>query len=386
MATVRTRVGRDGKPHYDVRFRDPNGVQRKRSFGRKRDAMDYAASVETDKLRGAYVDRNAGRETFRTFADRWLAAQLFAPSTRSRVASDLRNHIYLVLGDRPLAAIRPSTVQAWARSLSHLAPNTQHQIFGYVGTILGAAVDDQLVARNVAQTPSVRRPRKDRSKVTPWPRDRIPALAQALPDRYSVVVSIGAGLGLRHGEIFGLAVEDIDFLRREVVVRRQVQIVGAKQVFAPPKYGKERSIPLAPNVADALAAHMVRFQAQSCTLPWVEQHGRLVTAGLICYSRERKPINRNYFNTVWRKALVSVGVEPTRQDGCHALRHFFASVLLDAGESIKVVSEYRGHSDPGFTLRTYTHVMPDTRARSLTAIDAVFAAESAINVPSGRRA
>ena len=109
MATVRTRVGRDGKPHYDVRYRDPNGVQRKRSFGRKRDAMDYAASVETDKLRGAYVDRNAGRETFRTFADRWLAAQLFAPSTRSRVASDLRNHIYPVLGDRPLAAIRPST-------------------------------------------------------------------------------------------------------------------------------------------------------------------------------------------------------------------------------------------------------------------------------------
>jgi integrase len=36
-------------------------------------------------------------------------------------------------------------------------------------------------------------------------------------------------------------------------------------------------------------------------------------------------------------------------------------VLLDAGESIKVVSEYLGHSDPGFTLRTYTHVMPDTR-------------------------
>jgi integrase len=90
------------------------------------------------------------------------------------------------------------------------------------------------VARNAARTPSVRRPRKDRSKVKPWPRDRIPAMAQALPDRYSVVVSIGAGLGLRQGEIFGLAVEDIDFLRREVIVRRQVQIVGAKQVFALP--------------------------------------------------------------------------------------------------------------------------------------------------------
>ena len=121
-------------------------------------------------------------------------------------------------------------------------------------------------------------------------------------------------------------------------------------------------------------------------MPWIEPHGRPKTANLICYTREHKPINRNYFNTVWRRALVDVGVEPTRQDGCHALRHFFASVLLDSGESIKVVSEYLGHSDPGFTLRTYTHVMPDTRARSLGAIDAVFDPDCAINVPSGRRA
>jgi integrase len=315
-----------------------------------------------------------------------LAAQLFAPSTRARVASDLRNHIYPVLGDKPLAGIGPSTVQAWARSLSALAPNTQHQIFGYVGTILSAAVDDQLVARNAARMPSVRRPRKDRSKVKPWPRDRVPALAQSLPERYAVVVSIGAGLGLRQGEIFGLAIDDVDFLRREVHVTRQVSIVGSRLVFAPPQYRKERSIPLAANVAEALATHISRFPPQPSTLPWIEPHGRPETANLICYTREHKPINRNYFNTVWRRALVDVGVEPTRQDGCHALRHFFASVLLDAGESIKVVSEYLGHSDPGFTLRTYTHVMPDTRARSLSAIDAVFDPDSAINVPSGRRA
>ncbi|GGZ01210.1 hypothetical protein GCM10010327_34780 [Streptomyces nitrosporeus] len=42
----------------------------------------------------------------------------------------------------------------------------------------------------------------------------------------------------------------------------------------------------------------------------------------------------------------------------HALWHAYASVLLDAGESIKTLSEYLGHSDPGFTLRTYTHLLP----------------------------
>ncbi len=58
----------------------------------------------------------------------------------------------------------------------------------------------------------------------------------------------------------------------------------------------------------------------------------------------------------------------------HALRHFYASVLLDAGESIKALSEYLGHHDPGFTLRTYTHLMPSSETRTRAAVDAVRAA------------
>jgi integrase len=47
-------------------------------------------------------------------------------------------------------------------------------------------------------------------------------------------------------------------------------------------------------------------------------------------------------------------------------------VLLDAGESIKALSEYLGHHDPGFTLRTYTHLMPTSTTRTQRAIDEVF--------------
>lgn len=50
-----------------------------------------------------------------------------------------------------------------------------------------------------------------------------------------------------------------------------------------------------------------------------------------------------------------------REHGVHALRHFYASVLLDAGESIKAVSEYPGHSDTGLTLKVYAHLMPSSR-------------------------
>ncbi|MEU4676438.1 tyrosine-type recombinase/integrase [Micromonospora sp. NPDC023737] len=53
----------------------------------------------------------------------------------------------------------------------------------------------------------------------------------------------------------------------------------------------------------------------------------------------------------------------------HVLRHTYASVLLDAGESIKALSAYLGHADPGFTLRTYTHLLPTSEDRTRRAID-----------------
>ena len=77
-------------------------------------------------------------------------------------------------------------------------------------------------------------------------------------------------------------------------------------------------------------------------------------------------------------------VETGRDKGMHALRHFYASVLLHAGESVKALSEYLGHHDPGFTLRTYTHLMPSSETRTRAAVDGVFGAdEPADDGPDG---
>ncbi|MBR6119343.1 MAG: tyrosine-type recombinase/integrase, partial [Oscillospiraceae bacterium] len=53
------------------------------------------------------------------------------------------------------------------------------------------------------------------------------------------------------------------------------------------------------------------------------------------------------------KILDAIGVERVR---FHDLRHTFATIALQSGVDIRTVSGMLGHSDPGFTLRTYTHV------------------------------
>jgi integrase len=86
--------------------------------------------------------------------------------------------------------------------------------------------------------------------------------------------------------------------------------------------------------------------------------------------RPQAPLDRRHFNTyVWKAALIAAEVEPSRANGMQALPHFYASGLLDAGESIKAVAEYLGHSDPGFTLRTYTHLLPSSAQRTRQAVD-----------------
>jgi integrase len=95
---------------------------------------------------------------------------------------------------------------------------------------------------------------------------------------------------------------------------------------------------------------------------------------------------RSYSETIWKPALVKAGViaEPakdrrgrrryitTRREGIHQLRHYYASVMLAGGVSIKELAEYLGHSDPAFTLRVYAHMLPCSHDRARAVISERF--------------
>ena len=85
---------------------------------------------------------------------------------------------------------------------------------------------------------------------------------------------------------------------------------------------------------------VVLVESPEPCLPWRDAScsGDPVSVALIVTTTEGNALNRNQFNrAVWIPAFKRAGVERTRENGCHALRHFFASVLLGAGENIKAV-------------------------------------------------
>jgi integrase len=113
-----------------------------------------------------------------------------------------------------LRSIRPSIVQAWLRGRREsCAASYVKVMLANLSTILDAAVEDGLIARNPCRSSAVKAPAVERDKIVPWTRERVEAVINAHPKRYQALPVVPVACGLRQGEVFGLRVEDVDFLR-----------------------------------------------------------------------------------------------------------------------------------------------------------------------------
>lgn len=376
---------------YKARFIGPQGNEISKTFpdGQLRVAKDWLAQQTVDKALGVFIDPRAGKVTLREFASRWLADLDVDEMTREHLEMRFRSRILPHLGSMQLGSVTPSSIRTWDRRLREagMSDRYRHTLFTNLGAMFTAAQDDGLISKNPLGGKSIKKPRPSKNKVFPWPEEQVWAVRDALPDRFRVLVDLAAGLGLRQGECFGLSLHDIDFFRGVVRVRRQVKTVRYKRVFALPKYDKEREVPLPEPVKLAIAAHLKRFPSRGITLPWDTPDGKTVTHDLVVTSMWLRPIAANDFNrNYWKAALQACEVPSGRyQNGMHELRHFFASVLLEQGVSIKAVAEWLGHTDPAFTLATYTHLMPSSDERTKTAIASVYERKASQGLTAGRQ-
>lgn len=406
---------------WQVRWRDGAGEQQKENFAKRSQADTRAATIEADLARGLYVDPAAGKESFRAVAERWRTSAVHRDGTGSRVERALRLHIYPTFGDRPIVTIRPSEVQAWVKDRSQvLAPSTLRVTFAYMVTVMHTAVRDRTIALNPCA--GIKLPEARRPEIVPLQRDAVHALIEAAPSRYRAMILFAVASGLRQGEVFGLEVDCVDFLRREVTVRQQLvtpdKDVEAEEGETPESYLGEpkthesyRTVPLATQAVNALATHLqlhpaVTVEIEDRTDPRKPKRRK----AQMLFSTERKDVlKRSGWSRTWarmeEKANAALskayaesyaawvqrgrpeGAEPALvqvpgEASMHDLRHFYASALIKNRESVKTVQRRLGHSKPSITLDTYTHLWPDDEDTTRVAIEAVLGDVPALCPPA----
>lgn len=359
MASIRKRPDRP-KP-WEAVYRDPDGRQRTRTFARKADAQRFLTGVEHALLSGSYVDARGGKATFKDFAERWRASQPHRPQTASLYERLLRLHAYPTFGDRGLSSVRRSEVQGWVAGLT-VAPATVRQVYAVTRTIFRAAVEDKLLAESPCR--KIALPELPDGTLVPLSVEQVRAVADAAPANLRALVILAAATGLRSGELLGLEVDKVDFLRRAVQVEQQlVYIAGQEPFVGPPKTkASRRTVPVPTFALDELAAHLAAFPP---------------VGGFVFTSASGKPMLRTTLNGRWRRTVRNAGLGDLVK--LHHLRHHYASVLIAGGESVKVVQARLGHASAVETLKTYAHLWPDDDERTRSVVEAAWSCEPGVS-------
>lgn len=388
----KTRTGRHGQGmRYRVRWTGPDGREQSKSYpdGRKKEAQAWGDDQEAAIRRGTWVDPNAGRTVLAQFAETvWLPAQRSNPTTQERLEYQWRLHIKPTLGKHQLGylAAHPSVIQQWVKNLP-MAASSAKIVLDALSGILTMALDDGYINRNPVRGKSVQPPVQDKRRIIPWTTEQVAGVRGALPGRFQGLVDCGSGLGLRQGEAIAYSPDDIEWIPRVAHVRRQIKFIRRRMCFAMPKGDRERDVMMPERTGRSLARHIELFPAVPVTLPWADDaflrsldnpgdkeaaaKVNMVTVRLFFTTVHGKGIRRSDFDShTWVPATEAAGMARDRRNGFHALRHHFASWLLAEGLDIRTLSEWLGHSDPGFTLRTYAHLMPGAEGKARRIIDA----------------
>jgi integrase len=343
---------------WQVRYRDPAGKERARSFRRKGDAEKFLVTVETDKLRGMWADPRLAKITVGEWLPTWQASRVhLRPSTRAVSESLLRNHVLPYFGDRRLGSVTPTDVQGFVAYLEEkgLAPSTVRQCYLLVAGLFSSALDSDIIVRTPCR--GINLPHNSRTEIRFLTADEVADLASVIDGQYRALVLTAAYAGCRFGELAGLRAHRLDLLRRSLTIVETLSEVRGQVKLAPPKTAAaRRQLALPKFLAEELADHLAVWP--------------LGRDGFVFTAPQGGPLlRRNFRRRIWLPAVrASVG-EPLR---FHDLRHTHAAMLIAQGEHPKVIQNRLGHSSIKITLDTYGHLFDGLDEAAAERLDAAF--------------
>lgn len=339
---------------YQARYVDRAGKEHARLFKLKREAQRWLDEQAAALVTGQWADPAAGKQLLKPYAESWLARQVIAPSTYSSYKGTLENHIYGELGGMRLDSIRTADVQRLVKKWSETAAaSTVEGRYLVLAMVLRAAVNERVIP--VSPCVKIKLPRGEaKAALVPISTKTVETLAAAMPAHLQALITVGAGTGMRRGELLGLTLDRVSTEFGTIRIDRQLdrRSQGDLVTFHAPKTeASVRTIPVADVVLEAIARHVEEFGVHE--------------SGLIFTSAIGTPLRTSTLWMAWSKAAATVGTNATPHD----LRHYFASIQIAGGTSIKALQALLGHKSAVETWDTYGHLMGDEDDRSREVVE-----------------
>ncbi len=349
--------------------RNPAGKRRyynRTIRGTKKDAQRYLTKVHRESDLGQFVEPSdrAVEEYLTDWLESTVKARV-AEKTASDYAGLVERHIAPGIGEQRLSQLTPAGIQRLYNGL--LDKGLSARTVRYVHSVLHSALDQAvawgLLSRNPAKLVDL--PRMQRREIRVLSTDELGEfLKAASSDRYSVLWHLLATTGIRPGEALALQWRDVDGERIRIQ-RNLVRHGDNRWTLKDPKTARgRRTVTVPATVVETLKQHRTeQLEERLRGGPDYEDHG-LVFAASNGSPLDWKVVVARHF----RPLAKDVGFPKLRP---YDLRHTHATLLLQAGVNVKVVSERLGHASAALTLDVYSHVLPDMQQGAAERMEAL---------------
>lgn len=255
--------------------------------------------------------------------------------------------------------LEASQIENWLNLLeqSGAGQRTRQMSFTTLRHALNQAVKRKIISHNPCLSVSL--PKYEREEINPFTAPEVKKIIKETESiRLAAVFPLGLHAGLRQEEIFGLQWKDVDLKNKTISINQVAAEVSGNVEIKPPKTkaGKRR-ISLTQATVDAITKRQLAAETE-----------KLANAtDFVLPTLNGTPTRRtNFRSRIWVPLLKRMELA---HRGFHQARHTAATIMLQQGVPVHIVSKHIGHSKPSTTLDAYAHWLPGDTRKAADAIE-----------------